>query len=574
MLQIASGKLFKQSPGQQNELRGIIHTNVRLLRSDAIETDAGRLVPTDIVSPLNGQLVYEFNELIEQSPAAGVVASHGIEPYIYDFSAILSLVLNATCTVDPEMASRLIGGKRGTKVHFPPKEFIPRVFDPEIWCREKDGELLIEIVSDLIGLRRKSFLASMRAIRTYVVGMHRIADDLELAYVLLVASMESLAHDFDDFQPLWDDYNEEKKGKIDDALLDADKDTADKVRTALLEVEQHSLAKRFREFTIAHVPPTYFRKDAVGIVNPASRADLHGALREAYHLRSRYVHSLQELPRQLRMATFIGETIRVEGKTHLTLRGIARLARHVIIEFIRRQPKVKTENYDYSRERAGIMQMPLAPEYWVGNAENVNPASGRRRLEGFLQQLTACMMQENDAVITDLHDLLRKVEGMLSTMSEGSRRPFLALYFLYDSVLPINRKMPNAEMIDERYKSELESPSIESMVTHLLLGAHIDWPIETHRGIHEAYFSQREQKSGLKIPRSLEAGICLVLAERHRAMGDLEVARDCIRKAVENCPGREKLVVLEEEFCPVKELEWQRIMLPSTEEGDGEESET
>ena len=245
MLQIASGKLFTQSPGQQNELRGIIHTNLHLLGSEPIETDAGRLVPTDIVSPLSGQLVYEFTELIEQSPAAGVVASHGIEPYIYDFSAIVSLVLNATCTVDPEMASRLIGGKRGTKVHFPPKEFIPRAFDPQILCREKDGELLMEIISNLIGLQRKSFLASMRAIRTYVVGMHRIADDLELAYVLLVASVESLAHDFDDFQPLWDDYNEVKKGKIDGALLNADKDTAEKVRTALLEVEQHSLAKRF-----------------------------------------------------------------------------------------------------------------------------------------------------------------------------------------------------------------------------------------------------------------------------------------------------------------------------------------
>ena len=442
MLQIASGKLFTQSPGRQNALRGIIHTNLYLPGSDPIETDAGRLVPTDIVSPLSGQLVYEFNELIEQSPAAGVVVSHGIEPYIYDFSAIVSLVLNATCTVDPETASRLIDGKRGTKVHFPPKQFIPRVFDPQIWCQEKDAELLMEIVSDLIGLRRKSFLASMRAIRTYVVGMHRIADDLELAYVLLVASVESLAQDFDDFQPLWDDYNEEKKGKIDNALLGADKDIAEKVRTALLEGEQHSLAKRFREFVIAHVSRTYFRDDAVGIVNPASRADLHGALREAYHLRSRYVHSLQNLPEQLKMATFTGETIRIENKTHLTLRGMARLARHIIIQFIRRQPKVGAEDYDYSHERAGIIQMPLAPKYWVGNAENVTPTSGRRRLGGFLQQHIACMMQEKDAAITDLHDLLRKAEGMLSTMSEELRRPFLALYFLYDSMLPTNRKLP------------------------------------------------------------------------------------------------------------------------------------
>ena len=396
---------------------------------EPIETDAGRLVPTDYISPLFGQLVYEFTELIEQPPSAGALVSHGIEPYIYDFSAIASLALNATCTVDPATASRLIVGKRGTKVHFPPQEFIPRVFDAQIWCGDKDIELLIKIVDNLIGLQRKSYLAAIRAIRTYVVGMHRIVDDLELAYVLLVASMESLAHGFDDFRPQWEDYDESKKVKIDDALHTADNDIAEKIRTALLEIEHHSLAKRFREFTMDHIPAAYFRDDAVEIVNSASRADLQSALREAYGLRSRYVHSLEELPGQLKIATFPGETVRVEGKTFLSLRGIARLARQVIIEFIRRQPKLEKEAYDYSRERAGIIHLPMAPQYWIGNAENVAPASGRSRLEGLLQQLIACMNQEKDAAITDLHDLLGRVEVMLPSMSEELRRPFLAIYF-------------------------------------------------------------------------------------------------------------------------------------------------
>ena len=574
MLQIASGKLFTQAPGQRNELRGIIHTNLQLIGREPIATDAGRLVPTDYISPLLGQLVYEFTELIEQPPTAGALVSHGVEPYLHDFSAIASLALNATCTVDPGTASRLIDGKRGTKVHFPPREFIPRVFDREIWCRDEDAKLLIEIVSDLIGLQRKSFLAAMRAIRTYVVGMHRIGDDLELAYVLLVASMESLAQGFDDFRPLWDDYDETKKRKIDDALLNAEKDTAGKIRTALLEIEKHSLAKRFREFTMEHIPATYFRSDAAEIMNPASRADLQGALREAYRLRSRYVHSLQELPRQLTIATFSGETIRVEGKTFLTLRGIARLARHVIIEFIKRQPKVKKEAYDYSRERTGILHMPMAPQYWIGNAKDVTPESGRRRLEGFIQQLIACMSQEKDAAITDLHDLLARVEVMLPTMSEDLRRPFLAIYFMYNSILPNERKMPNLEEIDERYGAEIECPSIESMLIHSLLGADIDWSVDTHRCMYDAYFSQRETKSGLTIPRSLEAGIALALAERYRAMTDVEKAREYIVRAVENCPGHNKLATLEQEFCTSKEIDWRRILFRPTEEANDGEGES
>ena len=56
-------------------------------------------------------------------------------------------------------------------------------------------------------------------------------------------------------------------------------------------------------------------------------------------------------------------------------------------------------------------------------------------------------------------------------------------------------------------------------------------------------------------------------------MGELEKARDYISRAVENCPGHEKLVVLEEEFCSLKELDWRRILFPALEEEDGGEGE-
>ena len=383
MLQIASGKLFTRSPGQKNELRGIVHTNLHLLEKEPIETVAGRLLPTNTTSPHCGQLVYEFTELIEQPPAAGVVVSHGIDPYLYDFTAIVSLVLNVTCTVAPEAASRLTSRERNTKVGWPPREFIPRMFDDHVWCQEDDAAKLIEVVGNLIDLQRKSFLAAMRAIRTYVVALHRLVDDLEVAYVLLVASIESLAQKFDDFRPEWNHYDNAKRRKIDNALRNADKDISQNVREVLLETEQHSLARRFREFTVEHLQPSYFREETIGIERPASRADLAGALREAYGLRSQYIHNLHELPRQLAMGTIRGETIKVERRTFLTFRGMARLARHVILEFIRQQPKVAKEPYDYRLERFGIVQMQMAPQYWIGNAENVAPTSGTRRFRRF-----------------------------------------------------------------------------------------------------------------------------------------------------------------------------------------------
>ena len=145
-----------------------------------------------------------------------------------------------------------------------------------------------------------------------------------------------------------------KGERIDSALEHADEITACKVRNALLETEHVSLARRFREFSISHVKGTYFRDEAEGVNGPVNWADLEEGLREAYRLRSRYIHNLQELPRPLAVSAIPGDTVQVEGRTLFTFQGIARLARHVIFEFVDRQPKLQKEQYDYSGERYGI----------------------------------------------------------------------------------------------------------------------------------------------------------------------------------------------------------------------------
>ena len=45
MLQIASGRLFREKPGHRNELRVVLYTNLRMY-NQVIETAAGRLLYT------------------------------------------------------------------------------------------------------------------------------------------------------------------------------------------------------------------------------------------------------------------------------------------------------------------------------------------------------------------------------------------------------------------------------------------------------------------------------------------------------------------------------------------------
>ena len=429
MLQIASGKLFGRKPGQRNELRGVLYTNLRMYNR-TIETAAGRLLSTSTLHD-SKTLVYEFTELIEDEPGAGVIASHGIDPYLSDFAAVVSFALNVTCTLDPDLTFRLLNGRQGPSVQYPPSKLIARVFDDTVWCQPEDEAQLFELVGQLISLERKSFLAAMRAIRSYVTGLHRLADDYELAYTLLVVSIESLAQEFDGFQPQWEDYDQRKRRAIDDALTGADEVMATRVREALLQTEHVALRSRFCEFTLDHLQPSYFREEAQDLANPAGRTDLDRALRQAYDLRSNYIHKLAELPTILKLPGF-GEISPLDRDLLLTLQGLARLARHVITTFIQKRPKVHREEYAYRFELPGIVRVEMEPRYWVGRADNLRNQAGRRRLEGFLKQATAYLLREPNASVTNLQDVLTQVEGMLPGMNADHQRPFIALYVLFN----------------------------------------------------------------------------------------------------------------------------------------------
>ena len=562
MLQIASGKLFSKEPARRNELRGVLCSNLLVFHEGAIATAAGKLLPTTMAAGRQGQLVYEFTEFIEETPAAGVIASHGMEPYIHDFAAVASLGLNATCTVSADATARITGGDRSTSVGFPPSSFIPRVFDREIVARAEEIEAFVEFVDDLISLERRCFLGAMRAIRTYVVAMQRLVDDLELSYTLLVASIESLAQSFDRFEPKWTDYDEAKRAKIDKALVGACDLTADRVRRALLETEKSAAGRRFREFAKANVHRSFFREEADGIQGPVSQADLNQLLREAYALRSGYIHRLRELPRALAVAGLPGEAIRVDGRMLFTFRGLARLARHLILGFVRKEPKLERERYDYHDERHGIVQMSLAPQYWVGDPQGITLASGVKRLEGFLTQLSSYLGNEKDAVITDLQRMLSKVEPLMDSGTESDRRPFLALYRLFNALASDDQRMPNVAEIERRFGDELDKPSLESMLVYLILRVSPDWRLSDFERIVDGYFEQRTRRNGLQLPRAFEAGILLHAAEQYRLDGDIGTARTLLSRATECHPGHQPLRQIEENVGSNTPIDWFEAVFP------------
>ena len=330
------------------------------------------------------------------------------------------------------------------------------------------------------------------------------------------------------------------------------------------------MARRFRDFTLEYLQPSYFREEAVGLDNPVRRSELPGVLSESYILRSKYIHELKELPRVLSLGASYTETTRINRVTHLTFQGMARLVRHVITEFIRRQPQVESEVYDYNSELTCMVELPLAAQYWVDNPKGLTSSSGRVYFEGFLEQI-AEYLQKPDAIITDMRDMLAEVEKKFPNMTIDRRRPFLALYLIFNKLVSPNIQMKNFNKIQRRYGKELDIPSVEAMLVYLVLGAIPDeWPLSDHEKVHDDYFRRQGKKNGLKVRRNLEAGLSLALAERYRTTGDAKRAHELVTYAVENYPGHAPLRELEQAFDPSEPIDWRGVVFSVREATDTE----
>lgn len=568
MLQICSGKLFQNEVQYRNNLRGVIYTNLRLFSDRRIDTAAGSILSTSNLGQSNA-IVYEIEELIESSgQGPGVLVSHGVDPYILDFSTLLSFTLNCTASPSYHLTDRLLGDQRGLSTYSTPKQVVKQVFDKEIIFKESDEKYLAEFIKHLIGLERSTYLGVMRAIRTYVTGIHRIADDFELAYTLLVASMESLAQDFDGHISSWSDYDQRKRKLIDKALSDADDAVSTSVREAVLNIEHTSLSRRFRDFSLQHITPEFFREETIESINPISKFDLTKALKNAYQARSQYIHNLRKLPDLLTTHNSHSETCRIGNETWLTIQGLSRLARHVIMNFIISQDTVESEEYDYSLERAGVIQVPLAPQFWVGKTV-IYEGSGSKKLEGFLSQYSDHLENKPNATITDLTDLLSEVESKVHELKKHDKLPYIALYLLFNGVIPETQRMKNVDKFSRMFEEELTRATPEALLLNLLFSIESPWDTTTQYDCLTKYFRNRDNKFNFRAPKIIEAGMALQLAERYRIDKDYHKAMELIAIAVENHPGHKALREFEEDFkINESRIEWSKVLLPNQEAGD------
>ncbi|WP_157445356.1 hypothetical protein [Deinococcus actinosclerus] len=523
--------------------------------------------------------VYEFNEKLESKTKdhdgeikPAFLVSVGPESMVNDLCAIATFVLGAVFSPDRDLVYRLTRSKYPSIGRTSPvSKLVKRIFDEEVSYSVEDSDRLKKFLEKLISLPRKKYEAVMRSICRFVTGIHRMGDDLDVAYTIIVASLESLARDFSDFEAGWESLEGKRRSDLDKSMADIPDEKAQPIREAILKHEYLGLSRRYREFVLSNIDESFFREEAVGVNNPIGRPQLESALRGAYAARSKYVHELQDLPKMMVTPWHESDLYSNNGESVLTFRGIIRVARKVITKFVEDSESTGYEDFDYTRSYPNIVIAEMAPEYWIHLSEGFNHTKAKKILSGFLDISTALVAGEREFMV-DVRGVLQEIQKQAKGIDVEKRRPMLLMYFIYHFLVHPDLAVDGSEEFLENFTNELDTPHIESVVANTFVGEKSEWEPSKSFEVWEKYMKQRMKPLGLQLNRRLETAIILRNASMCIRAKLFEDALRWIKFAVENDPGKLEIIEIENKMKNgvFDDFEWQKYLFkdPATAEKD------
>lgn len=577
VLQIVTKMYFREGvPLHSTVHREVLYTNRSFLlvdldaqaahRAGLVNLPVAELAPSTGIASVSTVTLSVTEHLEAEHPdgrRSTLVATGGRE-LVDALADVLSFGLNAVFSRDGDRVRRLVPDSLEGLSRSSASKLFRHTFDAHRFVPDGELEELRRFMTQLLALKRSHFEAAMRAIKRIVRAMQRAVDEPTIAYVDLVAALESLSDGTSAPPPPWDHLDARKRGLVDEALEGADARVAERVRRAVMEGERLGAKSRFVAFVMENVSPEYFRTEASDVVRPVRGADLERALKLAYDVRSRNVHVLEDLPPEAWVLGDRADTVcPPEMGTMLSLEGLARLARHVVRSYIDRAPVEVDRSFDWRASLPGVVRMHLAPQYWIWNAEGFDHTSASRYFTGFVEHLASTFAGHGEGV-TDMRAVLERIEQLLPGTADGQAKTLMvAIYALWHRVLPPSDHRPRVASVLAAHEHLLQRPDLPSFVVGLVFGQLPEWTDDQWNTLASDRREQRSKRRHLELPSGYDAALQIMAAERLMEAGRTDEARTLARYAVEEMPGNEPLMAWEAELTTgqVSELDLRALVL-------------
>lgn len=546
MLQVAAGRFFRpDTPLNENEHRHTVYSNGWLVGEPLTVLPVGAVIGSTEMEPISSAMLVVVDRLEKQLPDGtdDILIATGGTDLVDDLAYVMTFALNRTVSRNEDQTRRLVtgqGDRRGRSAN----DLFRELFEPGQTVHADQWDDLRRFMCDALALPREDFARVMRVIRASVDATRRALDDPTGSYTDLVAALESLS-DKDLSTPVtWDRYDSGKRKIIDAALLDLSQESANKVRAAVLEADRAGLKRRFVSSTLARLSPSFYRGEAIGAVRPPREPDMERMLSIAYDIRSRRSHVLEDLSEGVWFFAGGAETADEPGLERvLTLAGLWRLTRHVVRRYVNDAEKVEPEPWDYRPALPGIVEVRLAPQYWVWQTGGLTAETATVWLDGVAEAIIGSLAGEH-ADGLPLDHVCQEVERLVPLLPDGeARTALIAIHILWHAWLDPEDHRPEATAFVEKYKAALDIPSPSAFVVSTLSNHKVrEWTADEWAAMASSRNESRHMKSHARLPCAIDALIQLEAADQLEAAGRHDEALTFAENAATEAPGVEALL--------------------------------
>lgn len=532
MLQIITGRIFGPAECHITDQKAILFSSYHWVRPINLSLGLFEPVADDRIVTWT----WSYQHRHPRTPGKFSIVRMGTDDVLDQFRCFAIFALRAYFAfrqVDIEHFCRSGPSSQGDAS--PPRAYIPRIFDAQYSGSESEERESISLLEKAMKLPRSKYRAVSSALRSFRDALEALDSNVDLAYSILVYALESLAQNFDRFTPSWNFYDRAVREELDQCLEKVDPETAASVRDALLKAAHIKLQARFIAFCTNDVSDDHFTSEAEHVPGALRRSELEQALGNAYSLRSKYVHVLQPIVHQLRHPQISrSDTFRWDNTAYLTVSGLVRLTRHILKQFILRGEVLESEEVNWHRQLPDVIELKMAPQYWISNPTGFSPARAAEYLTEFMSYMLIKAIPEHQMV--NMLPLMEKLETVSDTCKNDLLIPLLCLYWAYhESPITDEMRRPNWVEFLEKRSAILDQCHIYTMATRIFVGHELAWP--AHVCLEAISKYRKKRWKWIQLPIRVELTVFVAVVEKLCKEGDEKAADALLQESILNAAG-------------------------------------
>ena len=419
-----------------------------------------------------------------------------------------------------------------------PARYVDRYFTATVESTHEEREGFSTFLNSVLSLPREKYLRVITCVRAFCDSLEALGINYDVAYSLLIYMLEALGKASDEkFTPIWADYEEGQRKKVDKLCEEMDGDLARRLRETLINTPHLKLSKRFVDFVSGNIQDSFYTTDSVGRTWPIRKNELPRLLKNLYTTRSGYVHELEEVLDESRhfSPNPTDDTSRFRHEPYLTYSGLVRLARTVLIKFITSTPKLDSEQAHWRGQLPGIVYGEMSPEYWIWKTDGFEAKHAKHRLSGIVAHFLE-LIPKDRAAMAPIGPLVEIIEDMVPKAPKKHVPALLGIYWLYNCFIVPEHRRPNWEEYLKAAMDKVTDCHMESLVAAVLTGWGLTFDAATSEAAYLEYVQHRHKPMALWVAGLLEVAVLCHVANIYHEEGKPDDHRRLLDEAILDAP--------------------------------------